>query len=679
MPHMEGIFINGEKAKFHPEDILDTDASQYTEEIGESVTAYLTEHLTNPSNPPIDTSLSIAGAAADAKETGDQISQLKSEFTALDATVYTNILSPEYGRRRDGFYINSDLSKIGTDSGNGGFLYNALPNTTYVLHRNGAVGIIGICCTDDTGAGSGTPVTAFSKSRTEETLTITTGANSKDVFVYAPIAYITQITTVVNYPVTAITNKTIAMERGALPSGKTSWSMTDHVNNVRSAYTIKICGAKYVSIADASAISAFTYVIYYFYDSAFNLLSYTQIDTGSVPPSPTKIVVIPDSTVYLRVVVNTAEYMDKLDVLFYGAESDPVEMKNPKARTDSEWITFDVSNSVYSYERMLLPPNYTIDGAKLPVIIWMDGSGNMTEWGSDFASDKLPYLRYLRDEGFAVISVFGWGSNFIDQYPNCGKAYNYPTPTNIKCLTAGIRWACDRYNLDYDNIHVMSKSQGGQMALYCASHQEFPIKSIGMFSPVLDYLSMPGEALYADSRKALYDDMGLAGDKTYFGGDTYLSYSDDGIAFWAQNKEQLCQLNEAWTNLVGGTLDSRFTSAFTDSEKFWTGEYWKDATLTDIYTNDTYAKIAKVPVKIWGASDDAQTPYLKMIEVVKQLQNGGCEAIMRTFSRGTGGHSCADTGSNVIASVTTALGITYTDVRTGWVENVEWIRLNMAK
>ena len=47
MPHMEGIFINGDKAKFHPEDILDTDVSQYTEEIGESVTAYLNEHLTD--------------------------------------------------------------------------------------------------------------------------------------------------------------------------------------------------------------------------------------------------------------------------------------------------------------------------------------------------------------------------------------------------------------------------------------------------------------------------------------------------------------------------------------------------------------------------------------------------------------------------------------------------------
>ena len=86
MPHMEGIFINGEKAKFHPEDILDTDASQYTEEIGESVTADLTEHLTNP---PIDTSLSIAGAAADAKETGNELTQLKSELTANVTLTWT--------------------------------------------------------------------------------------------------------------------------------------------------------------------------------------------------------------------------------------------------------------------------------------------------------------------------------------------------------------------------------------------------------------------------------------------------------------------------------------------------------------------------------------------------------------------------------------------------------------
>ena len=49
-----------------------------------AVSAYLDEHLTNPTNPPIDTSLTIAGAAADSKETGDKITQLKEELSDVE-------------------------------------------------------------------------------------------------------------------------------------------------------------------------------------------------------------------------------------------------------------------------------------------------------------------------------------------------------------------------------------------------------------------------------------------------------------------------------------------------------------------------------------------------------------------------------------------------------------------
>lgn len=43
----------------------------------QSVSDYLDEHLTNPTNPPIDTSLKIAGAAADSKAVGDAIASLR--------------------------------------------------------------------------------------------------------------------------------------------------------------------------------------------------------------------------------------------------------------------------------------------------------------------------------------------------------------------------------------------------------------------------------------------------------------------------------------------------------------------------------------------------------------------------------------------------------------------------
>ena len=44
--------------------------------IPKAVTDYLNEHLTNPTNAPIDTSLKIAGAAADSKVVGDNFASL---------------------------------------------------------------------------------------------------------------------------------------------------------------------------------------------------------------------------------------------------------------------------------------------------------------------------------------------------------------------------------------------------------------------------------------------------------------------------------------------------------------------------------------------------------------------------------------------------------------------------
>ena len=49
----------------------------------QSVSDYLDEHLTNPTNPPLDTSLTIANAAADSKATGDKLSELKEGLSDI--------------------------------------------------------------------------------------------------------------------------------------------------------------------------------------------------------------------------------------------------------------------------------------------------------------------------------------------------------------------------------------------------------------------------------------------------------------------------------------------------------------------------------------------------------------------------------------------------------------------
>lgn len=61
------------------------------EDISSAVAVYLDEHLTNPTNPPIDTSLTIEGAAADSKKTGTEISQIKEDFNAIQTATSEDV------------------------------------------------------------------------------------------------------------------------------------------------------------------------------------------------------------------------------------------------------------------------------------------------------------------------------------------------------------------------------------------------------------------------------------------------------------------------------------------------------------------------------------------------------------------------------------------------------------
>ena len=95
----DGIYIDGQKATFHPEDILTGDASAYTEEIGTAVNAWMEENVTG-GEQVTDTTLTLSGVPADAKVTGDEIAGLKEDLnyiSSVNTTWYDGYISSEDG------------------------------------------------------------------------------------------------------------------------------------------------------------------------------------------------------------------------------------------------------------------------------------------------------------------------------------------------------------------------------------------------------------------------------------------------------------------------------------------------------------------------------------------------------------------------------------------------------
>lgn len=373
---------------------------------------------------------------------------------------------------------------------------------------------------------------------------------------------------------------------------------------------------------------------------------------------------------YIKFVVKTAEKFRTLDAVFYGGIYAPEQVKNIQiSASQSNQMLFDITEETFGCARILLPSTYSVDGASVPLILYAHGSGMMTSWNQEMARYSLH--KFFCDEGFAVLEVFGWDNEDWTTYGQGTSGVDpYPIPYWIKMYEKAVEKACAIYNIDRGNIHMVCKSQGGQLAYhYVSNPPTFPIRSVSMFAPVLDYLSMNGTSTSADSRRVLAREMGFEGnvETDYVGQNTYGTACS---AFLSANIEKVNGLNEAWRGLVGQTLAEKFAASMDNGSKWWSSK-----NRTDIYTDTDLCKIGFIPTKIWAAINDTATPYQKSVEAVAQLNNGGTEAHMRLFD--TGGHAINTSTGPQTTNVTAANGTVWSTVPTCVYEASQWMKSKM--
>ena len=328
---------------------------------------------------------------------------------------------------------------------------------------------------------------------------------------------------------------------------------------------------------------------------------------------------------------------------------------------------------------------------------------------------------------------------------------NFPIPSFNNTRECGVKYVLDRYNIDTNRIYLLAKSLGGQVASWYTMRKPemFNFKAVCMLSPSIDTLSVPSyrggmfykkyyrnsiaskELGFTDGTFDTYYpllDTNTDPIKNYsvsVSDNFYVSYfdptglaqdikygSDEGRnpekarAFLLWNIGKFSSYNAAFFNEVGRSerdklkasienaiVFGKYVTAKTKQESERTTE--DNSIIADYeseekhpYRDINLSRLTVVPFKIWSSIDDTNTPHWMCDMFVKQAQNAGASAELKTMPIGCGGHSSVDESASVIDSntgeykyptvqaknVKTQLGINYSVVPLAYFEVASYMK-----
>lgn len=471
----------------------------------------------------------------------------------------------------------------------------------------------------------------------------------------------------------------IKMERGGLKNtGAMDYTIASYNGYVRSQMLIKV--------NDATSVVGKTLTGFTIYEFGQNFSFIKTSSEGDTFDSNTK---------YIKIVKQTNDIMESALFVFDGDVEEVYNVQIEKGtysdggvtRLKSEMLVFGVSEGICTTARLILPPNYSISGQKVPLIIWdaCDGSyswGRSIDYVGSTPSSITTQLQYLNDEGFAVLEIYPWGSRIAGLYNPSGGAV--PIPTSLMAHEKAVEYITSRFNISDTNIFLSSWSGSGKLSSFYAIHRpSFNLRSIYAFSPVVDGLSFVQWSAPA-FRKALNEDMKFGGDTSVFLGNGAWPIADgsqvDFITANAGKFAKCAAIN--WQNMVGKTITQKIADSISFSKGFWVDHS------SNIYNrHDLSITSGGVPITIIASADDEQCPYLVMEEFIIQLKNGGAEAKIITLPNNTGKHRAATFGNEVDNDgdgITTRYGnngsgVFYASIPFGWHYMVEDIYARFLK
>lgn len=632
-----------------------------------AVTAWLADHITQPTTPAIDTSLTIAGAAADAKATGDKINEALIRRANITAGVDMDTVD-----QIGSYFKDNNITVV-----NG---VNTRAARVVVFKGKQASGYSVVQLWADTTISNLWVRTQYSTG---------TGFTNwhQIVFKDKEFAY-------------KVEGKT---EPGSIGTGQV---INGYLNNP-STYRYTRSEKMYTCLPGAtlrinltSATSATAGTIYY-YDDTLTFLSST-----AYPMADEIERVTPANAHYFKLGYSDSAATELRTEHFVIQSNMPIsEVYNPDIKntviTGSLAFCYQVDQKLAS-GRLLLPPNYSIDGEKVPLIVFVHGSncmvnwdsvmGELVRWDNDSQSivptgdSYLPLFEYLADEGFAVFDCYPYPQPVLTpQYVDSPFAVD----PCIQAYIQGIDYVTTRFNVDKDRVSMICKSQGGHIGQWVLNQSKYDFKAVALFAPSCGIGTLAGGLLVSRNCRAMLSRMfkfaGTAAEINSFVEYGKVDATADGVnvaSFVNKNKSILTSISPSVYGITNANADDLFNGSTTAQNTVpqWMLDLGLPArpvgasALYTIANHDSYVKLSNVASKFWAAFDDAEVPAYNVYAVYHWLRNSGSETEFRELPIGTGGHHAMDTDPSAITtSGTTALGITYNNIPVAYVEAVEFI------
>lgn len=426
--------------------------------------------------------------------------------------------------------------------------------------------------------------------------------------------------------------------------------------------------------------------------AVFYTSSHAFIEYRSISDLEDISFVTPNNCAYFKLVTSsTASSNEHIETaILYSTNSFITENYNPNIINQSIGFStafnYKVSRNAMASGRLLLPPNYVVDGSKVPLIVFVHGSGGMLTWdtalGATGGASYQPYLNYLANEGFAVFDCYPWTNK---ESVNSSVYSPVAVGMTLQSYIEGIKYVCDRFNVNIEKVSLLCKSQGGHIGHWAVTQTVFPFKTVSLFAPSTGLGTSP-ILFNANCRTATTKYVDFDGTENEIS--TFISSglpSNSTVkSFLDKNKAKIVNLIPYAHGIANSSVDELYASHWQNLAEVpqWMIDEGLPSlpsgaiTIYSVASHDNFVKVSSIPSKFWCSWDDNATSSYVNYAICRWLQNGGSDSSFRALPVGTGGHHAMDTDTNALkSSGTTALGISYSDIPTAYVEVVQFIRL----